>query len=114
MIARCPRCAEKHLKKCGCVRRRSEKIKAHLRAIAMKGSLAARAEIRRQSLARWQQEIGSMSKVEIAKAFHLRGYKQGWMAANGTAYARGFEACVKTWIEGGDERQKEFRRERLH
>lgn len=97
MIARCSLCARKQLQKCGCVRRRSDKVKAHLRTIAMKGSLAARAEIRRQSLVRWQQEIGSMSKVEIAKAFHLRGYKQGWMAANGTAYARGFEACVSSY-----------------
>lgn len=78
-----------------CSRKHSPKFLAHLRKAARAGGLAGGRARRLKAIEKWNREIGSMSKVEIAKAFYRKGYNNGSAKVRRASYAQGWEDCVQ-------------------
>jgi hypothetical protein len=77
MTARCDSCKARGLKKCGCYRRRSPKVKAHLARIAKQGAQKSAYARRVKSWQRWMQMVKGMSVREAWRFVYLQGYNAG-------------------------------------
>lgn len=93
MISRCPICAARRRKKCGCLRRQSAEVKAHLDRVRSKSLAPARAAKRKQFVARW---VGMVKGKKVAEAIQY-AYKRGYENGHRTGYAKGWDDCAKTW-----------------
>jgi hypothetical protein len=75
-MTQCPKCVGQY--RCNCARRKSPKVKAHLKSIARLGAQKSAYARRVKSWQRWMQMVKGMSVREAWRLVYLQGYNAGY------------------------------------
>ena len=91
----CDRCRRAGKQKCGCWRRRSPLVRAHLKRQAAKGGRAAGWNRHIEAIRRWREMVKGLTPAEAWRRVYRQGYTAGLATGNRAGYSKGWDACLE-------------------